>query len=99
MSSFIGFRGPRLSLLLASTLAIGYAGTVRIRFTDVVDRPGKPYQWVCGEISADLVGMKDPPRGSTQRWIDVPGRFTGTFRAEWYPNRRRILPTPPSPPE
>jgi hypothetical protein len=63
-----------------------YKGNAQISFTGVVPRPGKKYVWVCGDLTADLIGAKEPPPGS---WtpIDVPGTFTGKFMAEWYPNR------------
>ena len=62
-----------------------YKGDARITFTDVVPQPGKDFVWVCGDITADVVGAQKPPPGAYTP-IDVPGRFVGSFMAEWYPN-------------
>jgi hypothetical protein len=59
------------------------SGTVRIRFTAVEEQPGKDFLWVCGEITADLVGVKDPPPGGVYP-VEVPATFEGRFRAEWH---------------
>lgn len=58
------------------------SGTVRITFVGVTDHPGSGDRGVCGEITADLVGLKDPPPGGT-RPVEVPASFSGEFRAVW----------------
>lgn len=59
-----------------------HSGTVRIRFTGIDENPGSADLGVCGDIEAQLVGMKDPPSGAAYP-VEVPATFEGTFRAAW----------------
>lgn len=61
-------------------------GNMEIVFTTIVEQPGKPFAWVCGEVRGDLTGFRDPPPGSMEP-VRVAGAFEGRFRAEWFRNR------------
>ncbi len=59
------------------------SGDAQITWSKVVPRPGKPFSWVCGTLSATLVGIKEPPPGSATP-VQVPATFSGRFWAEWH---------------
>jgi hypothetical protein len=58
------------------------AGTVRILFTGIDESPGSGEIGVCGDISADITGGKEPPPG-VMGFVEVPVSFNGKFRAVW----------------
>ncbi len=62
-----------------------FRGAAELRFDVVKPQEGKPFQWVCGTISARLVGLYQTSGDVLP--VEVLGDFEGSFRAEWYDRR------------